>query len=177
MKNLLAIAIVATCGLIVRAQSTQPAAWTEYSSSAGRFTVLMPSKPEEKTMEAPSDLVSGTMKMTTAVAITDTTVYAANFCDYPAEISKLPAKQVLDSAQKSAVSNMRGRLLGDEEITLKGHPGRAIRIESNDSQMLFRARIYLVGNRAYQIIAIGPKHVVVSRDAERFFDSFKLVGN
>jgi signal transduction histidine kinase len=40
-----------------------------------------------------------------------------------------------------------------------------------------RARLFVVGNRLFQLFALGPADKPVSPDSDRFFRSFRLVGN
>jgi hypothetical protein len=44
-----------------------------------------------------------------------------------------------------------------------------------DGKKIFRGRVYLVGQRLYQVVIFGPKELASSKDAEKFLNSFELV--
>jgi len=41
-------------------------------------------------------------------------------------------------------------------------------------RQLFRARVYLIEQRLYQVVVFGTKEAATSKDADKFLDSFKL---
>ena len=50
--------------------------------------------------------------------------------------------------------------------------GREVRIEA-ETPKSYRTRLYQVGDRYYQLILMGTKGATDSKDAARFFGSFK----
>lgn len=146
--------------------------WKEFASQEGRFKVLMPGTPKPEKFDTESDFGKGVLYMN-SVAV-DKTMYAANYCDFPAEIKKAPIKQVFDSSRDGAVANMQGKLAGEKDIKLGDHPGREIQIEVAGGKQLFRARVYLVEQRLYQVVVMGSREAANSKEADKFLDSFKL---
>jgi hypothetical protein len=100
-------------------------------------------------------------------------MYGANYCDFPAKIKKVPLKQIFDSSRDGAVGNLEGNLASEKDIKLGKHPGREIQIVAGGKR-LFRARVYLVDQRLYQVVVFGTKEAATSKEADKFLDSFKL---
>jgi hypothetical protein len=146
--------------------------WKEFASQEGRFKVLMPGTPKQDKFDTESDFGKGVLYMN-SIAV-GKTMYGANYCDFPAEIKKAPIKQVFDSSRDGAVANMQGKLAGEKDIKLGDYPGREIQIDVAGGKQLFRARVYLVDQRLYQVVVMGTKEAATSKDADKFLDSFKL---
>src|SRR5262249_27644041 len=126
-----------------------------------------------KDLPAESDFGKGVLHMNQAEA--GGTMYGANYSDFPAKIKKVPIKQLLDSSRDGAVTNLRGKLAGEKDIKLGKYFGREGQIEVSGGKRLFRARVFLVEQRLYQVVIFGTKKAGTSKLADRFLDSFKLV--
>jgi hypothetical protein len=146
--------------------------WKEFVSKEGRFKVLMPGAPKQDKAETESDFGKGLLHMNVAQA--GMAIYGANYVDFPAEVKKAPLKQVYDSSRDGAVANMAGKLASEKDVKLGEYPGREIRIEVGEGKRLFRARVFLIEQRLYQVVVFGAPEVAASKDADKFLDSFKL---
>ncbi len=93
----------------------------------------------------------------------------------PAAIKKSPIKDVLDSSRDGAVGNLKGELDSEKDIKLGDYPGREVRIAVDEGKKLFRARVYLVDQRLYQVVVFGTKDAATSKEADKFLDSFQLI--
>jgi len=158
--------------LLVPQEEKKDSEWKKFTSKEGRFKVLMPATPKPRQHETESDFGKGTLIM--AVAEHAGGMFSAGFCDFPEEIKKVPVDRVLDSSRDGCVANLAGKLVSDKKIKLGDHPGRDIQVEI-DGKHIFRARVYLVGPRLYQVVVFGPKQLATSKDAEKFLNSFELV--
>jgi hypothetical protein len=167
-----ALALAAVVIVAVSALADEPK-WKEFVSKPGRFKVLMPDTPEQDSGETESDYGKGTLHMHTAQA--GKALFGAHYTDFPAAIRKLPLKQVYDSSRDGAVANLKGKLLSEKDVKLGKYPGREIRIEVKGGARLFRARVFLVDRRLYQVVVFGTKETATSKDADRFLSSFRLV--
>lgn len=152
-----------------------PSDWKEFASKEGRFQVLMPGTPKESKHDTESDFGKSVLHMNAMQA--GKTMYAANYSDFPAEVKKVPLKQVYDSSQDGAVANLKGKLVSEKDIKISDYPGREILIDFAGGKRLFRARVYLVRQRLYQVVVFGTKEAATSKEADKFLDSFKLVEN
>ena len=148
--------------------------WKEFAPKEGRFKVLMPGTPKQDMAEAESDFGKGVLHMNTVQAVK--TMYGANYCDFPSEIKKVPLKQVFDSSRDGAVANLKGKLASEMDIKLDKYLGREIQIDVQGGKQLFRARVYLVDQRLYQVVVFGTKEAATSKAADKFLDSFQVTG-
>lgn len=145
--------------------------WKEFSSKDGRFRVLMPGTPAPAEVKFDSEYGPASFHMNTVEG--GESFYGAHYCDYTEAIKKVAAKRVYDSSRDGAAENMQGKVVGEGDVKLGTHAGREIRIEV-DGRSLFRARVFLVGTRLYQVVFYGPKGAATSKEVDRYLDSFKL---
>lgn len=144
----------------------------EFASKEGGFKVIMPGTPEHQQFDTESDFGKGVLHMYSIQA--GKTIYGANYCDFPAEIKKAPLKKVYDASRDGAVANLKGKLASEKEIKLGKYPVREIQIEVAEGKQLFRARVFLVEQRLYQVVVMGTKEAATSKEADKFLESFKL---
>ena len=105
--------------------------------------------------------------------------WAVVYADYPEEVVQASDPDaMLDGAVAGAASNVGGEVVSKAEIALDGSPGRecTISLVQNGQDMVLRARIFLVGNRLYQIMVIVPKGEENSQEIDSFLQSFQLLG-
>lgn len=105
--------------------------------------------------------------------------YGVGYSDFPGDPSKADPQKVLASARDAAAQNTGGTLSNAQAIELNGHPGLEIAIEIPKSSAaseggMYRARLYLVGNRMYQIIYVAQKKDDDQAAYQKLFDSFQL---
>jgi hypothetical protein len=160
--------------LVTALQAGDSPEWKEFASKDGRFKVLMPGTPKQEQAETESDFGKGILHMNALQE--GKTMYGANYCDFPAEIKKVPLKKLFDASRDGAVANLEGKRAGEKDIKLGEYPGREILIDVAGGKRLFRARVYLVDQRLYQVVVFGTRQAATSKEADRFLDSFKLVG-
>lgn len=96
--------------------------------------------------------------------------------DLPGVAGADQAQNVLQSAAKGQYQGMGGTLRTSNPTTLQGkYPG--VDTEGAAVQgMQAKSRIYLVGSRMYQLLALGDSSFVNSNMTKKFFDSFSIVG-
>lgn len=154
------------------------AAWKEFSSEKGKFSVMVPGEPEEKT--EPVNLPKiGTVNMITYTVEQRDGAYMATYADYPYGLfQQTTPDKVLDGVGEGMArgSATDGKVVSEQRITVGENPGRDLVIEGTRQNVKFimKARIALVSHRLYQIAAVMPKDQSTSIDAAKFLDSFKL---
>lgn len=149
----------------------------EFSDQNGKFSVMTPVSLKE-TVQA-VDTAVGSVDIHLFIGEKGNSAYMVGYSDYPAEIiEQSDPAAMLDGARDGAVSNISGTLISETAITLDGNPGRELVITAkvDDSDADVKARIYMVGNRLYQVLVIGVKGEVTPEDADAFLQSFKLLG-
>ena len=166
------VAVLIVAMRAISGVADEPTEWKEFASKDGRFTVLMVGTPKQYKLDTESDFGKGVLNMNSIQL--GKTMYAANYCDFPAEIKKAGLKQVYDSSRDGAAANLEGKLASEKDLKLGEHPGREIQIAVQGGKRLFRARVYLIDQRLYQVVVFGTKEAATSKDADKFLDSFKL---
>ena len=174
-KRLVFLALILAIILSVGACTSN--AKQEFTSETGKFSVTVPTEPKEETESVDTRLGKIDIHMFTTED--GNTAYMIGYSDYPEDIIKQNDPQkLLDGGRDGAVSNVNGKLDSELKIDLDGNPGRALVISAkagNDQDATIKARIYLVGNRLYQVMMVAPKGEVSSSEMDEFLKSFKLL--
>ncbi len=192
LRNVLLMIALFACATFSLAQKNKPsvaatpaptpserearaANWVEFTSAAGRFSILFPDKPKENT-EPMGAVDAYTVTLQTFAE------YSVMCADYPEPIENaVVAHNILDSGVKSAVA-ADSQILETKEISLEGNPGKYLKERLPDGKIL-RAKIFLVGQRLYEIAITTPVESGEPVERVRFYnsvaskylDSFKLI--
>lgn len=155
----------------------QPPAWIDLASEQGGFKLLLPSKPTEQVMPIPS--ATGSLDVHIYVSLGQEGIaYIASYTDLPsAPGDQSQIIKALDDVRNGQLKNAKGKLLSETSISLDGHPGRELKIETAVGPTV--VRIYLVNRRLYQILAVIPQAAAgseaVARDTAKFLSSFRVI--
>jgi hypothetical protein len=101
------------------------------------------------------------------------------FCDYPpgsihSDSTEL-LKDFFDASIDQATSSVHGELAYQNDVTLKGYPGKLWRINYLRGQALIKTRAFMVENRFYTIQTVTVKDMAINAASDRFFDSFIIL--
>ncbi len=108
----------------------------------------------------------------------DTLNYTVMLHDFSDErIKSKGTDEILTEVGKALVKDVRGTLQSETKLALSGHPGRELNFTSKLSGKLttYQWRIYVVGNRLYQVGIAREEKPINAVAAKKFFDSFELV--
>jgi hypothetical protein len=163
---------LATCLVLVGGSSRADEKWQTFTSKEGRFSVSLPGKPMEKTEQVSAP--GGTKKElhTFTLASASDQIYHLNYNDYPKEVVKE------DKNKEAAFDTLRkafgGKVLSEKKITVGKNkaPGRELLIEL-PKKNFYRARVFFIGNRLFQVVAMGSEEFARGKKADQFLDSFK----
>lgn len=170
MKRFLALAVVlASLASPSLALQSQPPAWEKLTSELGRFSVLMPGKPEEhkKNDNTPNGPVSLYLYRAQAPGA----IYIAGWADYDPKF-KFGVQAELAANRDNFVKSMKGTVLETKQIKYGAHPG--IEFTAENDIVFVRSRVYIIGRRPYQLIAVVRKDNRTSPDIDKFLTSFSL---
>ena len=149
--------------------------WPTLSTPEGRFSVLMPTKPETAVRDV--DTAVGKLALYTFASSNNTGQFMLSYADYPNEVSNATQQEtVLDGVRGGVLKGLEAELMSETKVTLKGHPGREFRAKkmSGDSELVFSWKMFLVGRRLYQMGVATTKADAESADIQKFFTSFQL---
>ncbi|MDT4895143.1 MAG: hypothetical protein QOH25_220 [Acidobacteriota bacterium] len=153
--------------------SQNTANWIKYTSTEGRFSVLLPSQPKLLTQsaKAPDDA-----QITQHAVYSEEPygLYMIGYFDKPAGMT-----YSLDVGQDAFVKANNGTLLSEKKIALDGHEGRDLLVSSNTSSVETITHAWLIdaGNIIYAIQFIHLKSAdptLTSKYDATYFDSFKI---
>jgi len=146
-----------------------------FTSKEGKFSVSLPTKPVKQTQKARSDI--GELQVHLFIVDQKERGFIASYTDYPnGSVTDQTRQKVLDACRDGNVKGVKGKLASEKKITLgeKKHEGRELLIELPGGKATYRARIFLVGDRLYQVIAIGPDDFARSQAVTDYLDSFQV---
>ena len=149
--------------------TTDNGGWVKYTSDEGRFSVLMPVAPEEKTETTPSD--HGPYTTHLFILRQPPHVFLIGYVDYDPSFN-FNRQAELEMNRDNFVKGLNATLLTTKFVTIDGYS--ALEFTAELPQRIFRSRVYMVGRRPYQIVIGSPKGVDDSANIERFFNSFKV---
>jgi hypothetical protein len=152
-----------------------PAGWQVFQSKTGGYTVWLPGTPKETRTEAGSGKGKREMIQVMVNDVLSGLTFLASHADFKDRIFP-DAEQALDAARDGAKDAIGAKLVSEQRIRLGDHHGRELRLTVAAAKgVLFRLRIYLVGQRNYQLMVGGPETAVEGPAAEEFFRSFSLL--
>jgi hypothetical protein len=147
-----------------------------FQSKDGKFTVALPDKPTEQTNKVPTAV--GQLEMHMFVIDQKDRAYLVTYSDYPKDSVVDKADKVLDGVVDGNAKALKGKLASQDKITItvgkKDYPGREITVELPDKKGLYKARAFLVGDRLYQVVALGPEDFVKGKGVDEYLKSFKV---
>ena len=153
--------------------------WQKYTNKEGQFSVNMPTQPQLQSFTQP--IVGGKMAYNFYISELENgdQVFMISRNDYPEKnVASTDPQVLLDACVKGAVKSRQGKLITEEKVNLKGHPGRKISFsgKADGMDLIVWHECYLVKNRLYQVMVMSKKeNPPVEKTRDRFFDSFELL--
>ncbi len=148
---------------------TDASGWVKFTSDAGRFSVLMPEIPKDKTETVQSEHGPYTTHL---FIVRDTTsVYLIGWVDYDPNFN-FNSQSELEANRDQFVKGLNAKLLSTRSLRIDGY--QALEFSAETADLIFKSRVYMVGRRPYQIVIGSPKDHDDSVTLNRFFSSFKV---
>jgi|SRR5678815_1024337 len=136
--------------------------WIRFSPTGSGFEIMLPSEPNEK-VEKRANYITHMYSSTMGK-----TVYLISYSDY----TTIPEK-ALEANRDDFNKQMQATLLSSRNVELDGKTG--LEFTSEISAANVKSRIFLVGNRLYQIAALVFKDTQDDKNVDRFFESFAFL--
>ena len=145
-----------------------------FKSKEGKFSVAMSEKPKEQTNKVKTDV--GEVDLHAFLVDQKDRAVVVMYSDYPAGSVAEKSEKVMAGCIEGNVKALKGKLLTEDKITIgkAKHPGREIRIEMPDKKSIYRARLFIVGDRLYQVVALGPDDYTKTKAVDDFMKSFAI---
>jgi hypothetical protein len=184
---------IAPCWLLVALLGCSPKLdWREVRSPADAYAVSLPGKPQVVTRDLDLPLAAGSQKvsMTMTSAGVGATMFAVGVAHLPAGVPQDAASVQASMAffRDGLLRNIGVRTAESETVPALGKSGAAAlrgatsfeargqlgRPGETPEAARLAARIYVVDDRIYQIVAMGRAADLPDHEIETFFTSFHL---
>jgi hypothetical protein len=168
--------VVLFCSLVLAlwAGAANAQGWVPVRPGDGKYSIDMPSLPKE-TKQTAMTAAGPTELHQFAVEIGKSEAFVTTYGDFPAGSLKRPPATLMSEIENTVVSGMKGgKLRSHQVIALGPYPGRAFTIDLPDGTV-YDQRVYFVGSRLYQNIAVTTGERTNDPRVKYFFDSFKLL--
>jgi hypothetical protein len=170
LKTAVVVIAAALISLLSVAVKAQDHASTTFTSKEGAFSITLPDAPKEKSEEMTSNNGPTTLHTFTVERNEGQSFLMVGYSDYQ---SRLDVEASLTGVINGQVDSLKGKLTSDKAVTLDGHPGRLVTIESADA--IFTSKVYVVGNRLYQVMFGNAKAMKPAAELNESFDSFHIL--
>jgi hypothetical protein len=145
--------------------------WVKFISDEGRFSVLVPDSPTEKT--STEDSAHGPFT-THLFVVKGTSVYLIGWVDYDPSFN-FNRQAELEANRDNFVKGINATLVSTRATVINGYS--AIEFTADSGDRIFKSRVFMVGRRPYQIVIGSPKGTDDTANVNRFFNSFKVSVN
>jgi hypothetical protein len=167
--------VVAACALAACTRGGSE--WQELTVHEGGFSILMRGQPQY--VRQTLDTAAGKMEAHLYAADGPNAYFAIGYSDYPlALVLGGSAQELFAGVRDTWVRRLEGRLVSrDDRISAGKYPGYAFSAvgKAKGADAILDARLYLVDQRLYQIVAITRRHEVAQGVVNRYLDSFRLI--
>lgn len=144
------------------------------NSDEGRFTVELAEKPAFEKLREKTAAGYFVDRYQWLVDQGDV-AWIVTYGDYPeADVRRLGAETMYDNGVKGSVEGVKGTLRNQAPVQHSGVRGRELFVFVPEGKMVMRQRLFLVGNRLYQNVYVGPDGTERNGDVEVFFKSFQI---
>lgn len=163
----LSFALAAPFAAAPAAAQTAPAAWVKATSAEGHFTVLMPAAPETRTDPIPDGAGTTTLLLAKPAG---GGLWLAGWADYAPGFT-FDDQAELERNRDNFIAGIGATHTGTKPHAYGTRPGIEFTAEKAGAFSV-RSRVYIIGKRPYQLIAVVPVVQAASPDIDKFLDSF-----
>ena len=143
--------------------------WVRFNSDLGRFTVLMPEIPTDKTETTQSE--HGPYTTHLFIVKNSDNVYLIGWVDYDPSFN-FNRQSEMEANRDNFVKGIKATLVSTRPLQIDGYS--ALEFVAETSDRVFKSRVYMVGRRPYQIVVGYPKDAPDPAIVNKFFSSFKV---
>jgi hypothetical protein len=169
MKTIKRIIVTTTIVLSLASlvQAFQLSEWIKFTPAGADFSVMVPAEVKEMETKPVPDFTSHTFGL-----VVDNAVYVVCYGDYSPSTHLDTDKELLAN-RDNFLKPLGGSATSTTKIQLDGRAGLEFTGES--SQYNFESRVYISGNRVYQIAVGVNKGIDNAANTARFLKSFAFV--
>ena len=162
------IATVVVLSLASSLQASQSDLWIKFEPAGGGFTVMLPAQPKEMDATPVNDFTSHVFGL-----VVDKVIYVICYGDYAPTVHLDPDAELLAN-RDNFLKGLQGTATGTTKIELDGRKG--IEFTGESSQYTFASRVFISGQRVYQVAVGVTKGTDNAAISSRFLKSFAFAG-
>ncbi len=132
---------------------------------------MIPGEPQLESPKASDGSEPKTYKIFPALSLIRG--MAVSYADHPSGGRGGDPESILNKLRDGAITNLKGQLVSETRITLKGVPGRELKV-SLPKNYLVRMRLYLAGSRQYSLMIVVLANNYDTPEVRKFFGSFEI---
>lgn len=151
-------------------------AWTEFSSPERGFAISFPGRP--KISSTPVEGLNPLTQHAFEVSVGEDAVYNVVVFEYPdGKAPNPPDAQYYNKVMTAYAKGSGSRLRKKGPTTIADRPGYEATADSTKGKLNHLIDIVPNGDRIYMLVTAGPKRHAKSDEAQRFRDSFRILGD
>ncbi len=178
LASIALLALATPCAAADDAPAREPPKWREFHFSERGFVASFPgvtTRPKAATM--PVSGQNPLLQHEYQVSVGDDTVYSVVVFEYPEGRAPSPPKPDYFAKVVSAYAKGSGTQVRTKGAkTIDERPGYEAMAEDGRGKLNHLVDLVANGDRVYMLVSAGPKGHAKSDGAERFRDSFRLLG-
>jgi hypothetical protein len=149
--------------------------WTEFKSPERGFVVSFPGTP--KTTSTPVEGQNPLLQYDFQVSLGEDTVYSVVVFEYPAGKGPKPDNDAYVQLANAYAKGSESRLRKRGPATIAGRSGFEAIADDSKGKLSHLIDVIPDGDRIYMLVTAGDRGHATGDDAERFRDSFRLIGD
>jgi hypothetical protein len=178
LASIALLALAAPCAAADDAPAPEPPNWREFHFAERGFVASFPgATTKPKAVTTPVSGQNPLLQHDYQVSVDDDTVYSVVVFEYPEGRAPNPPKpdyfaKVINAYAKGSGTRVRNK----GAKTIDERPGYEAMAEDGRGKLNHLVNLVANGDRVYMLVSAGPKGHAKSDGAERFRDSFRLLG-
>lgn len=152
--------------------------WKVFTAPDGRFTILMPGKPDRTTQLQKTYMGEINLETFMIQPPKQEVAYIVTYNDFPYSYGELTDPQtILNNARDMALKTTKSVLIRQRNIrSTNNHPGKEIEY-INSGGKITKNRMYVAEGRLYQVMAITTRkqHQTLAKTISGYLNSFQVV--
>ncbi len=172
------VAVLLSLELVSQTPAKTSSAWVAVESKEGGFSVSLPGKPIEQTMELPSPV--GKLKAKMFICLFQDCALIVQQISLPVAVPASNIATELEAAKKAAAPNLP-KLVSEKRIKVGDVPGIELvhsgPTKPDNRNRTMKIHIFIAGTNSCSLIAVSGPDKPLPAEADRFLDSLRFGGS
>ena len=173
----LGLLLLGGCSKSVSRQTPVPAGWQDFSSDAGKFSVLLPGTPTEIVTPVHSefgDVDAHDFNLKVVLPDHKAEAYMTSYSDFrPNGIAEFGESKFLELTWSQSFGKMPGPLVYKRQIAYQGHTALEFQMRAGPV-FVNTSRMIISGDRLYMLTALMDDNFTRRGDATTYLDSLQI---